>query len=447
MPQPRSIAAPCRWILSTLLAVAVIGTVAGAATTEAASANRESTVRSSGEDATWPQWRGPRRDATTRGAAWPDSLAGLEKGWSVEKLGPSYSGPIVGERRVFITETVGGDTEVVRALDRASGEELWRAAWPGEGSVPFFAAANGDWIRSTPAYDGETLFVGGMNEVVSAFDAATGELRWRVDFPARFGVGVPPFGFASSPLVEGDHLYLQAANSLVKLDKRSGKVIWRVAEESGEMTEAGAFSSPVIAELGGRRQLVAQSRSTLRGIDPESGEVLWSQPVPNFRGMNILTPTIWGDAVLTSAYRNGSFLYRVEPSAGGFETETAWQYKASGNMSSPVIVGDHAYLHLGNGRLTCIDLESGEATWTSTPFGKYWSLAARGDKILALDQRGELLLLRADPETLRLLDRRTISDQDTWAHLAVAGDELFVRDLGALTAWRWPAGGAPAAAR
>lgn len=420
-----------------LAALVLIASMGVAAVAEADAASKPAVTG----DATWPQWRGPHRDGTTVGAAWPESLAGLEKRWRIEDLGPSYSGPIVAEDRVFTTETTGGDTEVVRAVDRASGKELWRASWPGKGSVPPYAMAHGDWIRSTPAYDGKSLFVGGINELVSAFDAVTGELRWRHDFPALFGTGVPPFGFVSSPLVDGDALYVQAASSLVKLDKTSGKVLWRTAEENDDITTGGAFSSPVIAEIEDRRQLVVQSRSTLRGIDPATGAVLWSQAVPNFRGMNILTPDPWRETVFTSSFQNGSFLYRITQGETGLATETAWHYKGSGNLSSPVIVGDHAYLHLGNGRLTCIDLETGESTWTSTPFGQYWSMAVRGDEILALDQRGELLLLRADPKALQILDRRSISDEETWAHVAVAGDEIFVRDLHGLTAYRWGAAG------
>jgi hypothetical protein len=70
-------------------------------------------------------------------------------------------------------------------------------------------------------------------------------------------------------------------------------------------------------------------------------------------------------------------------------------------------------------------------------FGKYWSMAARGDRILALDQKGILYLIKANPEKLELLDQRKVSDQETWAHLAVRGNEIFVRELGAVAAYRW----------
>lgn len=386
----------------------------------------------------WDQWRGPSRDGTVAGPAWPANLAGLERVWRIE-LGESYSGPIIAGDRVYTTETIDKTREAVRALDRSTGEELWRVSWEARGKVPFFARANGDWIRSTPAFDGEALYVGGMEEVLVKLDGATGEELWRVDFPARFGTGVPDFGFASSPLVDGDAVYAQAANSLVKLDKTTGETVWRALESAGDMMQSGAFSSPILTSIAGRRQVVTQTREALHGIDPATGEVLWTQSVPSFRGMNILTPVVVGNSILTSSYRNKTYLYSVAEEPTGPSTTEVWTHKSQGYMSTPVVVDGHAYLHLGNGRLLCIDVATGAERWVSQPFGKYWSLVAQGDKILALDEGGELLLLRASPDRLELLDARQIANQPTWAHLAVSGDDVLVRELNAVAAYRWSA--------
>ncbi|HNO32628.1 MAG TPA: hypothetical protein PKI78_12645, partial [Anaerolineales bacterium] len=94
-------------------------------------------------------------------------------------------------------------------------------------------------------------------------------------------------------------------------------------------------------------------------------------------------------------------------------------------------------MHLANQRFACIDLQTGERTWTSKPFGKYWSLVAQRDRILALDEQGKLLLIKANPKEFELLDELQVSDDETWGHLAVCGDELFVRELRALAVYRW----------
>lgn len=387
----------------------------------------------------WNQWRGPGRDGHVLGPAWPDDFQGLAPLWRVE-LGPSYSGPIVAGDRVFTTETVGEKEEVVRALSRKDGKLLWERRWTGAMKVPFFAASNGSWIRSTPATDGELLFVGGMLEVLVALDVKTGEIRWRIDFPGQLAKEPPPFGFVCSPLLVGDHLYVEAGGTLRKLDKKTGKEVWRSAPFASEdIMEAGSFSSPILAKLAGREQILVQSRHALRGVDPDSGKVLWSQPVPNFRGMNILTPLVIGDSVFTSSYRNGSYLFGIAAKDdGSFAVRQLWENKAQGYMSSPIAIDGTIYLHLSNQRLIALDASTGKERYSSAPFGKYWSLIHQGKKILALDNSGELLLLAADPTAFKLLARKEIAQAETWAHLAVAGDQLFIRELNALSAWRWP---------
>ena len=106
-------------------------------------------------------------------------------------------------------------------------------------------------------------------------------------------------------------------------------------------------------------------------------------------------------------------------------------------MSTPVIIDGHAYLHLRNQRFTCLDLKTGEERWTTKPYGQYWSMVAQGRRILALDERGDLLLIQANPAEFQLIDSRHISDSPTWGHLAFGGDSLYVRELNALAAYRW----------
>lgn len=385
----------------------------------------------------WPQWRGPTRDGQVAGPTWPDSLQEglLELLWRIP-LGPSYSGPIVSHESVFTTETKNKEIEVVSAFDRRTGKNRWSREWPGAISVPFFAKSSGDWIRSTPAYDGECLYVAGMRDVLVCLMAKTGQERWRVDFVKEVKSPVPDFGFVCSPLVDGDSVYVQAGGAVAKLDKQTGAIIWRTLGDEGGLF-GSAFSSPILAELLGKRQLIVQTRQKLAGVDPQSGDVLWSQVVPSFRGMNILTPVVVGDAIFTSSYQNKSWLYRIAREEDRFTVTEAWSNKAQGYMSTPVVVGGYAYLHLGNQRFVCINLQNGERMWTSPPFGKYASLVAQGDRILALDQQGVLLLIKANPEKFELLDSRKVSDADTWAHLAISGDEIFVRELEALAAYRW----------
>lgn len=399
-------------------------------------------ARPPADPAVWPQWRGPARDGTVTGPAWPDKLAGdaLKQTWRVGGLGPSYSGPVVAADRVFTTQTVNKTTEVVTAHDRKTGKELWRASWDGSITVPFFAAKNGSWIRSTPAYDGTTLYVAGIKDLLVALDGQTGKERWRFDFVKEFGAPPPDFGFVCSPLVDDTGVYVQAGGAFAKLDKATGKVLWQALKDGGGMM-GSAFSSPVFARLAGQDQVVVQTRTRLAGVDRATGKELWAKEIPSFRGMNILTPVPHGgDGVFTSTYGGNTRLLRVKSDGGRYAAEDAWSFKYEGNMTSPVVVNGHAYVLGKDRRLLCADLKTGKEAWrTEERFGEYWSLVANGDKVLALDQRGTLYLFRANPAEYDPLDSRKVADSEAWAHLAVCGDELFVRDLDGLTAWRWSA--------
>ena len=385
----------------------------------------------------WHQWRGPYRTGQTAGSLWPDSLEPpvLERLWRVE-LQPSYSGPIVSGDRVFVTETVNEQLERVTALGRQKGDKIWSQEWAGSMNVPFFARSRGDWIRSTPACDGQTLYVAGMRDVLVALDAASGQERWRVDFVQKLGTPLPDFGFVCSPLVDGKAVYVQAGAGLVKLNAQTGEILWRSLQDDGGIW-GSAFSSPVIADVAGVRQLVVQARDKLAGVSPDTGQVLWSQEVPAFRGMNILTPTLIDRRIFTSSYGGKSFLYQLDPQGDQFQVSEMWTNKVQGYMSSPVVIDQHVYLHLRNRRFTCIDLATGKEKWITKPFGEYWSLISQGDRILALDEQGELLLIRGNPEQFELRAQKKISDESTWAHLAHDTDQLFVRDLAGLTAYRW----------
>ncbi len=390
-----------------------------------------------GAPAVWPQWRGPTRDGKVTGPDWPATLQGgaISQLWRVE-LGEGYSSPIVATDRVFSVETK-GDDEIARALDRKSGKELWEARWKGSMRVPFFASRNGSWVRATPAWDGRSLFVAGMRDVLICLDAGNGRERWRVDFMQRFKAPLPAFGFVSSPLVLGDALYVQAGGGLVKLNKETGETMWRALEDGGAMS-GSAFSSPMMARIRGRDELVVQTRARLAGVAPDNGKVLWSQDVPAFQGMNILNPTVFADGVFTASYGGSAHLYNIEGDNGGSKVTEAWKAAVQGYMSTPVVIDGYAYLHRRDGKLSCIELQTGRIAWTSEQhYGDYWSMASNGHTVLALDQRGTLYLLRADPAKMQVLDSRKISDAETWAHVTVCGDEVFIRELKAMAAYRW----------
>ncbi|MEM0897880.1 MAG: PQQ-binding-like beta-propeller repeat protein [Verrucomicrobiota bacterium] len=394
------------------------------------------------ESSNWNQWRGPTRDGIIENAQpWPEGISDADFAplWSIG-LPESYAGPVISKGKLISVATREKKHEEVQAFDIASGQQLWKHEWEGAMKVPFFARANGSWVRCTPAIAGNAVYAGGMLDVLVKMELETGKEIWRVDFKEREGTQKPTFGYVSSPLVDetGD-LYVQAGDAVTKLDPNTGKTVWRALEDSRGMFSS-AFSSPVVANIHGVRQIVAQTRSTLGGLNPKTGDVLWSVPVEAFRGMNILTPTVIGNRVFTATYGGGAFMFDIEKSDDGtLAAKEAWKIKElEGYMASPIVAGNHLYIHGRDQHLHCLDISTGKAAWKSEQkFGKYWSMVANRNRILALDERGELIYFEATPEAFEIIGRRKISTQPTWAHLAVQGDRVYVRALKSLSAFRW----------
>ena len=230
---------------------------------------------------------------------------------------------------------------------------------------------------------------------------------------------------------------MQAGGAFCKLRKDTGALVWKSLADGGGMN-GSAFSSPILTELGGVQQLVVQTRSKLCGVNPQDGSELWGQKIKTFQGMNILTPVVNANRIYTSAYGGKSQLFQLSKAENQLVVAEQWQHKAEAYMSTPVVIAGKIFLHLRNQRFTCLDMATGQQHWvTEEKFGKYMSLVTNGDKILALDERGILLLIKANPEKFELLSQRKVSEQDTWAHLAISGRELFIRELKGLTAWKW----------
>ncbi len=388
----------------------------------------------------WLQWRGPTRDGKIHANAgkWPSRLSAnnLKKTWSVD-LAEGYSSPIVAGNRVITVETRSKKNEIVRAFDRKTGKQLWESSWAGAMRVPFFAAKNGSWVRSSPAADGKALYVGGMLDVLVALDLASGKEQWRVDFPRKEKTPKPQFGFVCSPLLDKDHVYVQVGTALRKIRKDDGETVWKVLADERAMF-GSAFSSPVRATIGNRDQIVVQTRMELAGVAPHDGKVIWKTPVKAFRGMNILTPTVIGNKVFTSTYGGGTFWYGVENKGAQQAISPLWQHKLEGYMSSPVEVDGLVYMHGRDKRFHCLDPRKQKKLWsTADVYGDYWSMVANGNSILALDSRGFLLLIAASPKGFKLVDKMEVSGRPTWAHLVVCGNEVYIRDLKGLTAYRW----------
>jgi outer membrane protein assembly factor BamB len=387
----------------------------------------------------WPQFRGPNRDG------W-GSDADLNTDWTAKPpktlwetpCGGGYSSLAVTNGRVY-TQDRQGDDERVFCLDAATGKLLWEHREPADYGGLRMGYAGGP--RATPTVAVGRVYTVGATGIALCLEepaAASDKPRvvWRVDLPERFRAPTPGWGFACSPLLDGDLVILQPGGkdgSVVALDRRTGDTKW-AAE-----TDRSGYSSPVIATLGGVRQVVAVTGESVLGSRPATGEVLWRQPWDTQHDGNVAMPVVVGDYVFVSSnYNKGCALFHVSP-AGNDAVEARVVYfrpnKVMRNHHS-TCVHLNGYLYgFDNNDLRCVDLKTGDVVedWPPPQVSgrlQKGGVIAAGNHLIGLTQRGTLFIGPADPTEFAFTGvmEKVLTGSECWAMPALAGGKLYLRD-------------------
>src|SRR5258705_11794680 len=264
---------------------ALVGTVAFAGFTAVLGG------QNSGPD--WPQWRGPNRDGTLSSfaapAAWPEALT---RRWKID-VGTGYATPIVVANRVYAFSRQ-DNNEVMRALDAQTGKTVWEARYAAPFNMNSATARHGPGPKSTPTFANGRLFTLGMSGIVTAFDAATGKQVWQKPAPPV----EPTYHTAQSPLVDRGLVILHVGGNnqgaLTAFDAATGAVKWAWTGDGP------GYGSPIVAELGGTRQVITFSQENLVGVDAANGQLLWSVPFMARSVTNSITPLVYGQTVIVS---------------------------------------------------------------------------------------------------------------------------------------------------
>jgi len=385
----------------------------------------------------WPQWRGPNRDGIAPGfvapASWPHTL---RKGWQIP-AGAGHSSPVVAGERVFVFFRE-GEEEVVAAFDLASGRPVWRQSYPAPYSMNPAAFSHGKGPKSTPLVHEARLYTLGIGGVLSCFESGSGRLVWRKEFSKEFRETSPLYGAALSPAIEGDLLFAHVGGpgdgAFTAFGAKTGAVRW-AAKGDGP-----AYASPVVATLAGTRQVVTQTQNHVAGFAAETGQRLWALPLTTDYDQNTVTPVVDGDRVIYSGLDKGVHAVRIVRRGPAFSVEPSWDNpEVSLYLSSPVLAGGRlcGLSHRKKGQFFCLDAATGRTLWLSDGRqGDNAALVAAGDHLLFLTTEARLVVARRDTPAFAPVATYTVADSPTWAHPALAGRALIVRDALRLALWR-----------
>jgi outer membrane protein assembly factor BamB len=380
------------------------------------------TLPAAGED--WPNWRGPFHDGIARAAglrqAWP--AEGPPVLWQADLTG-GYSSLAVARGRLF-TQSKDGGEEIILAFDAATGRKLWEYRYSCDyGRHPTLDKRFISGPRATPAVDGGRVYAIGTTGRLHCLDVGTGKLVWGRDLLKLAGRDCPDEGYCASPLIVGDRLFVHpggpAGRSVAALDKRSGDVLWTALDDPI------GYATPVPITFRGRPQVVYFTGLGVVGVSPERGQALWRYEWRTHADINAATPVYAaGRLFLSSNYGKGCALIRLTEEGGPQEL---WKSLVMQNhFASSVLYQGHLY-GFSTDQLRCVEFATGNLRWVRRGLGK-GSLLIAGGHLVVLGESGELVLAEATPARYTEKARWQAFDGRCWSAPALARGKLFVRN-------------------
>ncbi len=403
--------------------------------------------------ARWPQWRGPTSQGLVEqpqlGPSWPSAKPRLL--WEAT-VGGGWSSPVVADGRVFINDRIHNRERVV-ALDLLTGKQLWAVEHDVDFDPHAVGRRHGNGPKSTPVVSDGKVYSLGIAGWLECLDAATGRREWHVHYPAEYGerepladgrayvngetnvivpVGngqgapVPLFGYTGSLVSHGELLISPVggarAGTIQAFHKDTGRVVWRALDENV------SYSSPIIANLVGVWQLVAMTGPRVVGLELATGKLLWSHAFQIQYDESIATPVVSGDRVLVTGDGHPLTALEITAPAGRWNARVAWENdELTSYIASPVVHAGHVYGTHSAGHFACVRVTDGQTAWTGERHGFYCAPLVESQRIIALNEQGELLVLAADASAYRMLAKHELFDTATWTSPAVAASRLVLR--------------------
>jgi outer membrane protein assembly factor BamB len=374
----------------------------------------------------WPAFRGPARDGRLTGVRvatnWNEKPP--KQVWR-RLIGPGWSSfAVIGDR--LYTQEQRDEEEVVVCCDTETGKQRWAHA----DESRFSEDVAGPGPRATPSFHEGKIYALGAKGKLNCLDAGTGKAFWTRDIVEDSGAKVPTWGFASSPLVVQGLVIVYAGGadgkSVLAYKADTGAPVW-FAGDLGH-----GYGSPQLATLGGVEQVLAVGEAGLAGFDPKKGEMLWSHDwAPQKDLARVVQPTVLSssDVLIGTGFGVGARRVRVGRQGKSWTNEEQWTTQAIKPYYNDLVIHEGHLYGFDGPIFTCVSLEDGSGRWRARGYGsgQVLLLADQG-VLLILSEKGEAVLLKANPQKHEVLGRFQAIKGKTWNHPVVAHGKLFVRN-------------------
>jgi outer membrane protein assembly factor BamB len=379
--------------------------------------------------ADWTEYHGPKHDSSSTETIAAFSTEGPRELWRI-KMGEGFGTYVAAGGKAYLTCEDGGIEKCV-ALDAATGKPLWTTPMDNR---TIHESQGGNGPRSTPAIDGDRIYVLGTYLKLLCLDAKSGKPIWGHDIDKEYHGqsaegSIGKWGNAASPVLDGDLVFIVgggSGKSLMAFDKKSGKVAWAHGDE--KLTHA----TPTIATIQGIRQVIFYTQSGLVACETIGGKELWRFPVP-FKVSSAASPVVYQDVVYcAAAYGVGGAACEIIKSDKGLAAKELWRNKDMQNhWSTPVckdgyVYGLYGWRALGTAPLKCVDIKTGKQFWSHDGFGQ-GGIQLVGDRLVVLGDAGQLVVVEASPDGYKELSRAQPLHGKCWNMPVVSEGRLFAR--------------------
>jgi outer membrane protein assembly factor BamB len=388
--------------------------------------------------ADWPLYRGPNQDGV--------SLEKVDVQWNGDgpkvlwrkQTNTGFSSFAVSGGKAFtqvLRNIKGNSREVCLALDAATGKELWFAEiaagkYEGGGDT----AGGGDGPRSTPTVSNGKVYLLTPDLVAHCLDAETGRPIWKRDLIKQNHGRNIGWASAASVAIDGNLVFVGGGGpgeSMLGLNKNTGAVVWK---SGGERI---THSTPVVATIHDRRQVIFFMQSGLVSVDSKTGNLLWKYPF-KFSVSTAISPVVSGNIVYLSAgYGVGSSACRIDKQGRGFTATRLWFSPGNepvvNHWSTPVCKDGYLYGMFGfkqfkDEPMKCVKLATGKVMWEHPGFGQ-GNVILVGNRLVALAEDGNLVIVAASPSGYKEIARTKVFDDKCWTTPAFADGKIYVRSI------------------
>jgi outer membrane protein assembly factor BamB len=376
--------------------------------------------------ANWPQWRGPNGDGISLETNAPVKWSATENvAWKTPIPGEGHSSPVIWGDSVFLTTALPSTQErLLLRLDTRTGKTLWQRTVV-KAAAEYIHREN-SLASSTPVTDGERVFTSFQN-------GKRVDLQC-YDFEGRRGWSVQPLefkgehGYSYTPVIYGDLLIFDCRQegeaALLGLDKRTGKIRWRVEPSRRRISHI----TPLLVNDGRRQQIIVSGSDETRGVNPDTGETIWSCRGPSDVAVAGLS---YGEGLVfvTAGYPDRTRMaVRVDGSGDVTDTHVAWKSRRQVTyVPSPVYHDGHFYSVLDEGILCCFDAKTGETVWDQRLGGRFRSsLVLVGDHGYATNDKGVTTVFRATPKGFESVAENDLKEF-CYSTPAIADGRIYLR--------------------